>query len=90
MARMVVVMIGRSNMASERRDAARVELADIEQLADSLQAEADNLNTAAGLASTLRERYGLVSENEGYLILVREKAPAEEELETQESWWNLW
>lgn len=90
MARMVIVMVGRSSMAIERRDAAKAELADIEQLADSLQAEADNLNTEAGLASTLRERYGLVSENEGYLILVREPEQSEDPGETTESWWPLW
>ena len=69
-ARMVLLIHERSNLATERRDAAQQELLEVEALATKFEQEAYRLESTEGKKQALRNRYGIVSENEGYLILL--------------------
>ena len=87
MLRLVYTVYGRSEMAVERRDGALAELNDTITLAAKLEAQVARLESETGVKMALRERYGLVSENEGYLILLHEHNDVSEE--DEEDWWQI-
>ncbi len=88
MLRMVYIIKTRADLAMERRDAAKEELLETKTLAIQLESQVSNLQSDDGLNKVLRERYGLVSENEGYLILLHEHNVDIDG--AQKQWWQLW
>ena len=86
MTRMVLIVFERSKLATQRRDAARAELEEVETLATKLESEAIWLQSESGKSKALRDRYGIISENEGYLILLHNHT--EEPEPTDEKWWQ--
>jgi hypothetical protein len=85
--RMIMVLNYRSNLAVERRDDAKAELNRINNLSASLEREARSLESVDGQRRALRDRYGLVSENEGYLILLHDH-PHNSENKEVDKWWQ--
>lgn len=69
---MVYIVYGRAELAENRRDNALAELQETVSLADSLEAQVAQLQSESGQNKAVRERYGLVGPNQGYLILLHE------------------
>ena len=87
--RLILIMNMRTNLAIERRDNAANELEEIDTLATQLEAEALKLSSSDGLEVALRERYGLINENEGYLLLLDEYPDLDVNTATEKSWWKI-
>ena len=85
---MLLLVKERSRLAEMRRDTALSELEEVETLAAKLDSQAKWLESEEGQSKTLRDRYGIVSENEGYLILLHEHP--EPITESADSWWQRW
>jgi hypothetical protein len=86
--RMVFLIHDRAELARDRLESAETELHEVESLASKLEDESYRLQSELGNKKVLRERYGIVSENEGYLILLHDYTDTE--APTDDDWWQLW
>lgn len=87
--RMTIIMNKKLELVTDRKNVATVELAEIEQLASDLEKQAEQLYSEEGIKKMLRERYGLVGKNEGFILLTDEH-PGEIDSEQTGDWWQLW
>ena len=86
--RMILIIQKRSALATERLNSAQVELTEINELIYEIEGEVDSINSADGRKNVLRDRYGVVGENEGFIILTGEYP--EDEINEESSWWQVW
>ena len=86
---MTVLMKDKLDLVNERKNVAAVELAEIDSLATELEKQASKLYSEEGVKRILRERYGLVAENEGFILLTDEY-PEEATTTPDQSWWQIW
>ena len=80
--RMILIIQKRSALATERLNSAQAELTEINELIYEIEGEVD------GRQNVLRDRYGVVGENEGFIILTDEYP--EDEIDEGSRWWQVW
>ncbi len=90
----VTGIIKKSRATTKNLDAALLELDALEAKKTKLQAGIDTLNTEKGVEDTIREKYRVVKEGEGLVVIVNdqnktgESTQAEEEA-SKHGFWNF-
>mgnify|MGYP000318338177 CR=1 FL=1 len=86
--RMILIIQKRSALATERLNSAQAELTEINELIYEIEGEVESINSVDGRQNVLRDRYGVVGENEGFIILTDEYP--EDEIDEGSRWWQVW
>ena len=66
----VIGLIKKNKLTKENRQRAADQLASLEVRETELQSELDKLRTDRGIEETLRDKFGVVKEGEGLIIIV--------------------
>jgi len=73
----IISLLGRMQTTRENRQIAEKKLIELQQKKETFTADVEKLNTQSGIEESIREKFPVVKEGEGLIIVVDEKPSTE-------------
>lgn len=85
----VIGLMSKMKMTIENRKIAENKFADLQKKKESFSADVAKLNSQSGIEESIRERFPVVKEGEGLIVVVDEKEKAEEQKKEDEGFFSF-
>ena len=85
----VIGLMGKMKMTIENRKIAENKFADLQKKKESFSADVAKLNSQSGIEESIRERFPVVKEGEGLIVVVDEKEKSEEQKNEDEGFFSF-
>ncbi|MEJ0002072.1 MAG: septum formation initiator family protein [bacterium] len=86
----LVSFLGKLKETARNKEIAQEKIAELEKQKDQLSVEISKLKTDEGVEESIREKFGLVKDGEGMIVVVDDKAvPAESQTADTSKFWTF-
>jgi cell division protein FtsB len=84
----IVGFMNKMKITIQNRKIAEVKMVELEKQKEKLTSDINRLNTSSGVEASIREKFGLVKDGEGEIVIVEDKTQPVVPVQSSGGFWN--